>query len=245
MDANTASNRFLRFTASNSGAGNASMELLADESISLTSTNTTISLAAAQQISLISSGADVRVEDIYFANNVLSSTNSTIVLDPAGIGDNTGVVQIKGDLQVDGTTTTVNSTTITVDDPIITLGGDTVPTLNDNKSRGVEFRYYDTQARLGFYGWDPAYTTLAGTTGGYKFIYNATNTAETYTGTNAGIVAGNLKLTSSVTSTSTTTGTLAVTGGTGRSRATHAGRRNGPVLASGVRRALGLRGEAL
>ena len=96
MDANTASNRFLRFTASNSGAGNASMELLADESISLTSTNTTISLAAAQQISLISSGADVRVEDIYFANNVLSSTNSTIVLDPAGIGDNTGKInQIK------------------------------------------------------------------------------------------------------------------------------------------------------
>ena len=215
MNANTASNRFLRLTANNAGTGEAKIEVTADESIDITSTNTTISLAAAQQISLISSSADVRVEDFYFANNVLSSTNSTIVLDPAGIGDDTGTVQIKGNLQVDGTTTTVNSTTITIDDVILTLGGDQTPTTDDNKDRGVEFKYYDTEARLGFYGWDDSYTTLAGTTGGYRFLYNATNTSEVFTGTDAGLIAGNLALSSNVGSTSTTTGTLVVTGGTG------------------------------
>jgi hypothetical protein len=218
MNANTASNRFLRLTANNAGAGEAKIEVTADESIDITSTNTTISLAAAQQISLISSGADVRVEDFYFAGNVLSSTNSTIVIDPAGIGDNTGTLQIKGNLQVDGTTTTVNSTTITIDDVILTLGGDQTPTTDDNKDRGIEFKYYDTQARLGFYGWDDSYTTLAGTTGGYRFLYNATNTSEVFSGTDAGVIAGNLALSSNVGSTGTTSGTLVVTGGAGISQ---------------------------
>ena len=46
---------------------------------------------------------------------------ATITIDPAAVGDNTGLVVIKGDLQIDGTTTTVNSTTMTVDDINITL----------------------------------------------------------------------------------------------------------------------------
>jgi hypothetical protein len=223
MDANTASNRFFRLTANNAGSGEAKMEITADDSILVESSNSTISITSPQQISLISSAADVRVEDFYFASNVLSSTNSTIVIDPAGIGDDTGTVQIKGNLQVDGTTTTVNSTTITIDDVILTLGGDQTPTTDDNKDRGVEFKYYDTQARLGFYGWDDSYTTLAGTTGGYRFLYDATNTSEVFTGTDAGVIAGNLALSSNVGSTSTTTGTLVVTGGTGISENLYVG----------------------
>ena len=37
---------------------------------------------------------------------------ASFVIDPAAIGDNTGVVVIKGDLQVDGSQTTINSTTL-------------------------------------------------------------------------------------------------------------------------------------
>ena len=58
----------------------------------------------------------------------------------------TGNVIIAGDLQVDGTTTTVNSTTVTIDDPIFTLGGDTAPITDDNKDRGIEFRWHDGTA---------------------------------------------------------------------------------------------------
>ena len=46
---------------------------------------------------------------------------ATMTIDPAGVGDNTGTVVIAGDLQVDGTTTTINSTTVTVDDLNLTL----------------------------------------------------------------------------------------------------------------------------
>lgn len=49
---------------------------------------------------------------------------ATFVIDPAAIGDDTGLVQIKGGLQVDGTTTTVNSTTLDVTDLNITVAKD-------------------------------------------------------------------------------------------------------------------------
>ena len=39
-----------------------------------------------------------------------------LIIDPAPVDDNGGIVRIKGDLYVDGTTTEINSTTLTVDD---------------------------------------------------------------------------------------------------------------------------------
>ena len=41
---------------------------------------------------------------------------SSITIDPAGVGDNTGTVFIAGNLQVDGTQTIINSTTVNIDD---------------------------------------------------------------------------------------------------------------------------------
>ena len=41
---------------------------------------------------------------------------SSFTIDPATHGDNTGTVVIAGNLQVDGTTTTINSTTVAIDD---------------------------------------------------------------------------------------------------------------------------------
>ena len=46
---------------------------------------------------------------------------ASFIIDPAAVGDNTGGVVIKGDLTVEGTTTTVNSTTLDVADKNITL----------------------------------------------------------------------------------------------------------------------------
>ena len=50
---------------------------------------------------------------------------------------------VGGNLTINGTTTSVNSTTITIDDPIFTLGGDsaTVETVETSKDRGIEARY--------------------------------------------------------------------------------------------------------
>jgi hypothetical protein len=130
-----------------------------------------------------------------------------------------GDVTLQSNLTVFGTTTTVNSTVVTIDDPIFTLGGDTDPTSDDNKDRGIEFRYYDTQARKGFFGWDENYAdaNIWNGTGGYRFLYDATNTGEVFSGTDAALIAGNLRLTTNTSSTwkTPTTGTLVVTGGVG------------------------------
>ena len=58
---------------------------------------------------------------------------STFTIDPATHGDDTGTVVIAGNLQVDGTTTTVNSTTVQVSDKTIELGYDaTTDAANNN-----------------------------------------------------------------------------------------------------------------
>ena len=59
---------------------------------------------------------------------------ASFTIDPATVGDNTGTLVVAGNLQVDGTTTTVNSTTLTVDDKNIELG--TVNTPSDTTADG-------------------------------------------------------------------------------------------------------------
>jgi hypothetical protein len=122
---------------------------------------------------------------------------------------------VTGDLTVNGTTTTVNSTTVTIDDPIFTLGGDTAPGSDDNKDRGIEFRYHDgSSARIGFFGYDDSAT-------GFTFLTAATNSSEVFSGTAAKIIAGELDISGDIDVDGTTNldntdidGTLAVDGTT-------------------------------
>ena len=50
-----------------------------------------------------------------------------MIIDPDPATDAGGLVVIKGDLQIDGTTTTVNSASMSVNDPTIELGDPTTP----------------------------------------------------------------------------------------------------------------------
>lgn len=91
---------------------------------------------------------------------------------------------LSGNLIVNGSTTTVNSTVTTIDDPVITLGGDTAPSSDDNKDRGIEFRYHTGAApKVGFFGYDDS-------TGRFVMIPDATNTSEVFAGTAGDIQAG-------------------------------------------------------
>ena len=205
LEVNEAADRNMNITANNANAGGtANINITADNEITISSTN---------------AAYFVNVEDFRFQQNVLSTRNATMVLDPGDDDAATGLVQIRGDLQVDGVTTTVNSVVMTVQDPIITLGGEDTLVADDNKDRGIEFRYYDTQERFGFFGWDEDYadSNIWNGTGGYRFLYNATNTNEVFAGTDAAVIAGNLRLTTNTSSTwkTPTTGTLVVTGGVG------------------------------
>lgn len=91
-------------------------------------------------------------------------------------------VTVSGNLTVNGTTTTVNSTTTTVDDPVFTIGGDSTPSSDDNKDRGIEFKWHNgSAAKLGFFGFDDS-------TGKFTFIPDASNSGEVFSGT-AGTIA--------------------------------------------------------
>jgi hypothetical protein len=109
-----------------------------------------------------------------------TSTGALIVTGGVGVGGNAyvgGNLVLTGNLTVNGTTTTINATTTTVDDPVFTIGGDTAPVSDDNKDRGIEFRYHNgTAAKVGFFGYDDS-------TGRFSFIPDATNTSEVFSGT--------------------------------------------------------------
>jgi hypothetical protein len=145
---------------------------------------------------------------ISITNNTASTTSSTgalLVTGGVGIGGALnvgGAVVIGGNLTVNGTTTTINSTQKTIDDPVLTLGGDTAPTVTDSLDRGVEFRYFDTAAKLGFFGYDRS-------TGFFTFIPDSVNTAEVHSGT---------KGTIDITTLTNSTGALTISTGASNGR---------------------------
>lgn len=137
-------------------------------------------------------------------------------------------VQIGGNLTVNGTTTTINSTTTTVDDPIFTLGGDTAPTSDDNKDRGIEFRWHNgSAAKVGFFGYDDS-------TGKFTFIPDATNTSEVFSGTK-GEIDANIHW-------DNVTSKPSIGSGTVTSIATNNGVTGGTITTTGT---IGLTGQAL
>ena len=125
------------------------------------------------------------LDNITIDGNTIATTTGTLTIDPTPAGS-AGTVTIQGDLQVMGTTTTINSTVTTLDDPILTLGGDTAPTTDDTKDKGIEFRWHTgTDAKVGFFGFDR-------TDEKFTFIPDATNSSEVFSGTAGNVKFGNI-----------------------------------------------------
>ena len=75
--------------------------------------------------------------NLTIGNELHGPTN--FVIDPATIGDNTGTVEIKGNLTVQGTQTTVNSTTVDLDH--LSLGDDEIANFGDSNDLQI---YHDS-----------------------------------------------------------------------------------------------------
>ena len=177
-------------------------------------------------------GSAIRV-----TSNTISGP-ATITLDPAGVGDNTGKVTIAGDLQVDGTTTTVNSTTMTVDDKNLELGtgaandaaanggGITIVSGEGNKT----FQFEATGDNLGSsenvnVASGKAYkvnnvSVLNATTLGSSVVASSLTSVGNLTTLD---VTGATNLNATTQSTSNTTGALIVDGGVGIAKNAHIG----------------------
>lgn len=123
-----------------------------------------------------------------------SASGQTITI---GLPNNVTVgnnLTVDGNLTVNGTQTTVNSTTVTVDDPIFVVGGDSAPGSDDNKDRGIEFRWHNgSAAKLGFFGFDDS-------TGKFTFVPDATDNSAIISGTKGNLDIGGLDLAGSITS---------------------------------------------
>jgi len=157
------------------------------------------------------------VEQVYLADNIFGpQSDSDVDLGTTGVRwkdayidtiTTTGAISVGGDLTVNGTTTTVNSTTVTIDDPIFTLGGDTAPGSDDNKDRGIEFRYHTgSAAKVGFFGYDDS-------AGAFTFIPDATNSSEVFSGTAGNVAFGNIAGTLTTAAQTNITSTGALDGG--------------------------------
>lgn len=156
--------------------------------------------AASVQANSVALGTDTT------GNYVATITGTSDEIDVTGSGNETASVTISlpnnmvvpqnltvtGNLTVNGTTFTNDTETLSVDDPYITVGGDTPPTSDDNKDRGVRFRWYDTEARLGFFGFDD-------NTGCFTFIPDATETGEVFSGTKGCLTVGSVIVDNTVT----------------------------------------------
>ena len=162
--------------------------LLWDESADslLLTDSTPIKIGDSQDFTLYHDGSNSYITNATGALKVATETSGIAIT----LGHSTSEVTVAdnltvtGDLTVNGTTTTVNSTTVTVDDPIFTLGGDTAPGSDDNKDRGIEFRYHNgSSARVGFFGYDDSASA-------FTFLTAATNSSEVFSGTVGNVTGG-------------------------------------------------------
>ena len=116
------------------------------------------------------------------------TSGSKTIFDTVGsntltLGGSGTTINIAGDLTVQGTTTTTNTESQTVDDPIFQLGGESAPSNDDNKDRGIAFRWHNgSAAKNGFFGYDDS-------TSKFTFIPDATINNEVVSGTAGTLVA--------------------------------------------------------
>lgn len=137
----------------------------AGSNITITESGGAVTIASTATATKASLGLDTD-DDVVFRNLELGSgeTSATIkgpaelTIDPSTHGDDTGKVIIAGDLQVDGTTTTINSTVVEIDDLAVILAHDatTSATINNagislgtsGESGVVNFLYSHTNTRM-------------------------------------------------------------------------------------------------
>jgi hypothetical protein len=199
------------------GANNSIIATTAETTLN-SNTVTIRGTAGSGNDSTVTITGQANIDNIRIDGNTISTTDgsNTLYLDPAPVNDNGGTVIIKGNLQVDGTTTTINSTTIAIDDPIFTLGGEVDAISDDNLDRGIKFHWYDSSgagmAKTGFFGYDDSLSE-------FIFIADAAETGSTFdprvTGIYGNVRFGKMAIADVTEATTTTAASVVIAGGLG------------------------------
>ena len=128
---------------------------------------------------------NVTVDNITIDGDTISSVHTTITIDPSTAGAG-GTVVIQGNLEVKGTTTTIDSTVVTIADPVFQLGADSV---DDNLDRGIKAIYNNGAAtKIAFFGRDDSADE-------FIFISDAIDTSSVFSGSLGSAAFGSLRVT--------------------------------------------------
>ena len=172
---------YILMSPSPSGAG---VAVSSDSTFTINPSTNALSMGSGNiTVNSVTVGSSARTLSTSAGNLILDSTGGQV-----DINDN---VVISGNLTIQGTTITVDSTVSTLVDPVIVVGsgvGGSHSTFDNNMDRGIEFRWSNAgTATTGFFGYSD-------TDGKFKFIPNATTVAgsNVYTGT-VGTVVANLE----------------------------------------------------
>lgn len=126
--------------------------------------------------------------DLNSQSLTIAGTSNEIVTSASGQTITVGLpddVTIGGNLTVSGTTTTVNSTTVSIADPVFEIGDDAS---DDNLDRGIKFKYNSGGAKIGFFGMDDSDAK-------FKFIADATDSSSVFSGSLGNVAFGGVEAT--------------------------------------------------
>lgn len=114
------------------------------------------------------------------------TTNNSISCDSLGnMLIKSGNVVFDSNVQINGTTTNVYSTVTNIQDPIFSIGGVVGPIVNDNKDRGIEFKWSNNvSTKVGFFGYKQSLDR-------FVFIKDGVNNDEVFSGAYGDVQFGN------------------------------------------------------
>lgn len=135
------------------------------------------------------------------SNNITCTTSGIMTI-------KTGTVILDANVQINGTTSNVYSTVTNIQDPIISLGGVVGPNVDDNKDRGIEFKWNSLGIeKVGYFGFKDSIER-------FVFIRDGINTNEVFSGEYSDVEFGNAYLTNiSFNSGGNITGVSQISGG--------------------------------
>jgi hypothetical protein len=172
------------FTVQSGEAESALIKLISDESDDAGDEWHVLNNAADNVLSFGNdiASAGTAVTQLSLTPHATVANSTTAVAGNMTVGNK---LTVAGDLQVDGTTVTVNTTEVTMDDPILTLGGDTAPGSDLNKDLGILARWHNgSAAKQAFFGFDDS-------TGRFTFVPDATESTAVISGSTGDIdIAG-------------------------------------------------------
>lgn len=121
--------------------------------------------------------------NVMYIQNTTTNGNLNLTSNTTNLINTTGTLNINNSstnissssVLITGNQSRINSTNLNIQDPIVTIGDYTLAS-NDNKDRGIEYKYYDSSMKLGWFG-------LKNSSGKFTYYSNAVNTNEVISGT--------------------------------------------------------------